>query len=151
MSRRIGRLCLGAACLLAIAAAGCRGDGDVEGRWHYDTDRLDELAAVTEASPASRGTLAGTVADDRERAEVLRVLRREAANTTVTIHDDRIVVARTGESDQIIPYIVRSHSGKSWTIQVTQRSNTELRLRVDGNRLTITDGAGKVRFVLRRH
>jgi len=145
------RASVAAACLVALlAAAGCKGVGAVDGSWRYDTDRLGELTAVTESSPASRGTLGGTVADDSDRAELLRGLRREAAATTVTIHDDRIVVARAGEPDQIIPYIVRSHSGDTWTIRVTQRGNTELRLRTDGDRLTITDGAGRVRFVLRR-
>ncbi len=141
---------LAAGCAVVLLGAACHSDGAVDGTWHYDTDRLAELAAVSDASAAPRGTLGGTVADDSERAEVLRVLRREAANTTVTIDDARIVVARTGEPDQVIPYIVRSRSGNTWTVKVTQRGNRELSLRLDGDRLTIEDAAGRVRFVLRR-
>lgn len=150
-NRRSRRACSLAACLVALlGAAGCKGGSAVEGTWHYDTDRLAELDAVKQASAAPRGTLGGTVADDSERAEVLRVLRREAANTTVTIDDRRIVVERTGEPDQVVPYIVRSRSGNSWKLGVTQRGNRELTVRVDGDRLTIADAAGRVRFVLRR-
>jgi len=135
---------------LIVLFVGCRSEVGIEGAWRYDPERFDELAVVQRADATPRGTLGGAFADDSERAEALRILRREAEATTWRVTKDSIVVDSAGEK-QALSYSVSKHSGDAWELSVTENGKSNVvHMVLRGNQLTVKDHSGAVTYVLRR-